>query len=284
MIYLLLSVLFNGLLFIILKLFSKYNITTSQGLVINYITAAVTGLIFYPNINLTSIPHNDWYFGSILLGLLFITFFYCTAITTQKNGIATASIASKMSMVIPVIIGVFLYKEKLSVLVIMGIFLALLAVVLTSVKKEKSKVNKSLLFPFLVFFGAGTIDSSLKYFQSKYITGNEIITFSIATFFSAFCFGIMILIIQFLVYKKAIAQKNILAGICLGIPNFFSLYFLIKMLEETTFSSATTFTIHNIAIVLFTALVSKLFLKEHFSKTNLLGIMLAILALFFITQ
>jgi hypothetical protein len=48
-IYLILSILFNSVLFVIIKLFAKYNIDALQALVINYLVAFLVGLFFLDN-------------------------------------------------------------------------------------------------------------------------------------------------------------------------------------------------------------------------------------------
>lgn len=285
MIYLLLSILFNAVLFIIIKLFAKFNIDALQALVVNYFVAFGVGLFFLdtsfsPNI----IISQEWFKGSILLGFIFISTFYVTTITSQRNGLSVASVASKMSVIIPIILGVFLYDETLGSVKILGIIIALIAVYFTS-KKETGEIQQAsnLVFPILVFIGAGTIDSSLKYLQTFHVPSNQIGLFSSVTFFCAFSVGILILVFLSLKVKIKFAGRNILGGIALGLPNFFSLYYLVKMLEAKAFESATLFTIHNIAIVLVSTFVGIFFFKERISMRNALGIGLALFALFLVT-
>ena len=64
---------------------------------------------------------------------------------------------------------------------------------------------------------------------------------------------------------------------------YFSLYFLVKMLEAKAFESATLFTIHNIAIVIVSTFAGILFFKERISMRNAFGIGLALFALFLVT-
>lgn len=285
MIYILLSVVFNAVLFIILKLFSRYSINTLQALVVNYFTAFVMGLFFsnqafhYP-----SIVEKTWYPGSFFLGFLFISVFYATAITSQRNGLSVASVASKMSVIIPISFGIALFGDSLTILKVIGIVLALLAVYFTS-KKEEGAVteSKSLLYPLLVFFGAGAIDTSLKILQNDYLPENEIALFSSHTFLMAFSIGTILIVINILKFNMKITGKNILAGIILGIPNYFSLYYLVKMLDSEVFESSTIFTIHNVAIVMVSTLTGILFFKEKISKRNGIGIGLALLAILLVT-
>jgi drug/metabolite transporter (DMT)-like permease len=285
-IYILLSVLFNAVLFVILKLFTKFNINTLQALVVNYFTAFAMGLLFTEvSFEYNSIMLKPWYMGSLLLGVLFIGVFYATAITSQRNGLSVASVASKMSIIIPISCSVVLFNEKTGIVKIIGILMALVAVYFTS-KKEKGAVadSKNLLYPILVFFGAGTIDTSLKILQNDYLNDNEISLFSSHTFLMAFWVGCIIFGIQILKNKMKLEGKNIVAGIFLGIPNYFSLYYLIKMLESEVFESSTIFTIHNVAIVMVSTLVGILFFKEKISKRNAIGIAMALWAIFLVTS
>jgi drug/metabolite transporter (DMT)-like permease len=284
-IYLLLSILFNAVLFIIIKLFAKFNIDALQALVVNYFVAFGVGLFFLDtSFSPQIIISQEWFKGSILLGFIFISTFYVTTITSQRNGLSVASVASKMSVIIPIILGVFLYDETLGSVKILGIIIALIAVYFTS-KKETGEIQQAsnLVFSILVFIGAGTIDSSLKYLQTFHVPSNQIGLFSSVTFFCAFSVGILILVFLSLKGKIKFAGRNILGGIALGLPNFFSLYYLVKMLEAKAFESATLFTIHNIAIVLVSTFVGILFFKERISMRNALGIGLALFALFLVT-
>jgi drug/metabolite transporter (DMT)-like permease len=284
-IYLLLSILFNAVLFVIIKLFAKFNIDALQALVVNYFVAFLVGLFFLDTSIIPSkIISEDWFRGSILLGFVFISTFYATTLTSQRNGLSVASVASKMSVIIPISLGVILYNEQLGFIKIIGILLALVAVYFTS-KKETGEVQQAsnLLYPILVFFGAGTIDASLKYLQTFHVPSEKIGLFSSVTFFCAFSVGILTIVFLTLRGKIQFAGRNILGGIALGLPNYFSLYFLVKMLEAKAFESATLFTIHNIAIVIVSTFAGILFFKERISMRNAFGIGLALFALFLVT-
>ena len=285
MIYLLLSILFNAVLFVIIKLFAKFNIDALQALVVNYFVAFFVGLLFLEvDVVPQEIMNENWFKGSILLGFVFISTFYATTLTSQRNGLSVASVASKMSVIIPITLGVFLYNETLNAIKIIGILLALVAVYFTS-KKETGEVQKAtnLLYPILVFIGAGTIDSSLKYLQTFHVASDKISLFSSITFLCAFFVGLLILLFLSIQGKIQFSGRNILGGIALGLPNYFSLYFLVKMLEAKAFESATLFTIHNIAIVIVSTFVGILFFKEQISIRNAFGIGLALFALYLVT-
>ena len=102
--------------------------------------------------------------------------------------------------------------------------------------------------------------------------------------FLTFTIGVFLIGIAIIKNKMKITGKSILGGIVLGIPNYFSLYYLIKMLDSEVFESSTIFTIHNVAIVMVSTLVGIVFFKEKISIRNGIGIALALTAIFLVTS
>ena len=168
MIYLILSVSASAGILIVFRLFKSLNINTKQAIVFNYISAACVGLISYKHpLSVRSITTADWLVGAAGLGLLFICIFNLMAVTAQYQGLSVVSVASKMSVIIPIGMGVIIYQEVLSALQAAGILLALISVYLVSVKTDHPiKVKTSFLLPSMVFLGSGIIDSALKYFEN----------------------------------------------------------------------------------------------------------------------
>jgi drug/metabolite transporter (DMT)-like permease len=206
------------------------------------------------------------------------------AITAQKNGLSVVSVASKMSVIIPILVGVILYNEQLSYLQIIGILLALLSVYLSSVKKgEKAKKSKAIVFPFLVFLGSGIIDSSIKYFEKFYLNEDLIALFSSTIFFFAAIFGLLWILGIKKQNLRAFSLRNLSAGVILGVVNYYSIYFLIRALKLDWLNSATIFTINNVAIVAVSCIVGYLMFKEPISRLNLTGIILALLSIYLIS-
>ncbi|MGB5943990.1 MAG: DMT family transporter [Leeuwenhoekiella sp.] len=286
MTYLLLSILASTVIFIVFNLFKKFNVHTLQAIVINYVVAGICGLIASgKEIDVPAITAAAWFPGAVGLGLLFIVIFNLMAITTQRSGLAVVSVATKMSVVIPVLFGILYYSESAGTLKIVGILLAVVAVYLASVKPENdlSVEPKNLLFPILVFLGSGVIDTSLKYLEGTYVASNEIPLFSASIFASAFIFGMFIILFLAIRRKLKFQAKNLLAGIGLGIPNYFSIYFLVQALRESGLDSSSLFTVNNVGIVLVATLVGIVAFRERLSVTNWVGLGLAILGIVLIS-
>ena len=283
MIFLALSITASTLIFVIFRLFASYNINTLQAIVVNYFIACSCGVIGYQNsIELSAIPQYNWFYYTLALGALFIIVFNLMAITTQHNGLSVVSVATKMALVIPIAFGLWYYKEPLGPFKAAGIVLALIAVYLVAVKKDSSIIlqKKNLVFPVLVFLGSGLIDTSLNFLQNDFITDKSLIPlFSSTIFMTAGVIGIMVLVAQKIKGVLVLEFKNIIAGIVLGIPNYFSIYFLVKALRSNLFDSSGIFTINNVGIVIISTLLGIVFFKEQLSIKNWIGITLAVISI-----
>lgn len=148
MIYLLLSILASTIIFINFKLFERFKIDILQAIVVNYYIAFITGIIAYDGtITLSKLPTYDWFYFTLILGVFFIIVFNLMAITTQRSGLSVVSVATKMSVVIPVLFGLIYYKESLGAIKLIGIGIALFAVYLTSNKSNQGiSINRKLIF------------------------------------------------------------------------------------------------------------------------------------------
>ncbi|MCH3882596.1 EamA/RhaT family transporter [Tenacibaculum sp. K20-16] len=284
MIYLVLSILISSLLFVIFKLFDVFKVNTLQAIVVNYIIAFSFG-IFTSDISMSvaEVPKQPWFIGAFCLGFLFISIFNVMGITAQKNGLSVASVAGKMSVIIPIIFGIIVYNESVGVVKVVGILLALIAVYLSSAKNDNSPVKfKNLLFPLLLFVGSGVLDTALKYVETNSVSENNVPLFLATIFGCAFVLGSLLIVIQVVRGKLKFQWKNVLGGIALGIPNYYSMEFLLKAFK-TDIESSTLFTINNVGIVILTTVFALLFFQEKLIKKNWVGISLAVISIILVT-
>jgi len=279
LIYIVLSILASSTLFVIFKLFGKFKVNSFQAIVFNYITACFFGFSVYGKpLNFLQLSNFNWFYHTLGLGLVFISVFYVMAVTTQKNGLSVVAVASKMSVVIPIMVGVFLYNESIGRLKVAGILIALASIYLVTVNPNKIK-GSTLLYPFLVFLGSGLIDVSLKFLETHYVKPSDVSVFSATLFGTAGLTGIVIFLIQLFQGSFKFQFKNLVGGIVLGIANYFSIYFLIKAIGYKGMESSTFFIINNVGILLITALLGVILFREKLTQQNRLGILLAIVGI-----
>lgn len=280
--YLLLSILSSTLIFIVFKLLTKYKVSTLHTITVNYFVAFIIGISSYnQTVTVQNTLHSDWFPGAIFLGFLFISIFFVMATTAQKNGVSVASVASKMSVVIPIIFGIHMYDESTELQKIIGICFALIAVYLASVKSN-SQINfkKNLLLPVLLFIGSGTIDTTIKYIETTHVPENGIPIFSASIFGIAAILGVITTLIK---KDFGFNLKSLVSGLILGIVNYGSIYFLLKALDNELFESSTLFTVNHVGIMMFSTLLGLLVFREKLSLKNWLGLGLAVIAITLVT-
>lgn len=283
MIFLVLTIIQSTAIFVVMKLFNRFKIDNWQAITVNYIVASAFGFLIYDGkISYDIVVEKDWFEFAMLLGLTFIATFFIFALSSQKVGVALTSVASKMSVVIPVVAGLILLSESITLLAAVGVIIALLAFYLTlGSGKNRSFPKKYIIFPLLLFLGNGINDTLMKYTEHHYVANNnDLILFLSVIFISSLVLGFSITLIRYFRTKFKFHFRNILAGIILGMLNFGSTFYILKSMGE--FDSSVVFPIANAGIVSLSALVGYLLFREKLSKQNWLGILLALLAILLI--
>ncbi|AKQ46287.1 hypothetical protein TH63_12700 [Rufibacter radiotolerans] len=288
MLYLLLCVVFNTLLFFIFKLFNRFEVRTFQAIALNYVVCLLTGAAFDGNDVALMLQHvgEPWTIASWVLGTLFIGSFYLVAVATNRIGVAATSVAMKISLVIPVLFSLLVLQnnaKEYSLLNYVGIGLALVAVVLTSRRKAEGThfpaSRWALVLPMVVFLAAGLGDVIINYANEKLMAPEMAGAFTMFTFTASAVIGVVALLYQAVVQKVKFEGKSLVAGLALGIPNYFSIFFLIKALSAFQNDGAFLYPVNNIGIILLGTVGGILFFGERLSKVNWLGFLLAIVAL-----
>jgi drug/metabolite transporter (DMT)-like permease len=206
--------------------------------------------------------------------------FFLIGYSTRKSGVAVTTIASKMSMVVPVLFSMLYFSEKSGFLKISGLAIAAVAVFLSSYRPiNKSKGFLLFILPIIIFLGSGITDSLVKYAQTYYIPNNISLLFSTVVFFTALVLGIIYTLVRRNSISASFSLAEIIGGTILGIANFGSLYFFILALNNSKLDSSIVFGLNNICIVLLSVLIGSTIFKEKLTKVNFAGIILALAAI-----
>lgn len=284
MIALALSIAFSSVLMVIFKYFQKYHVNTFQAITVNYLVASVLGFLLAPvYVAPSQLMDKPWIWSTFIIGCVFIIMFYTMALSSQKVGVAITSVANKMSLVIPVCAGIILYEEKLDGLKLLGVVAAIVSVIMVTFPKKGVKVDsKFLILPIVIFFGSGFLDTCFKYVQIHYLGANDFEVFSACLFLVAATVGCSVLLAERVMKQKTLSIKSIVAGFVLGIPNYFSIHFLLIALDLPNMESTLVFPINNTGIVLLSTLLAIILFSEKLSKLNWSGIVLATVSIILI--
>lgn len=287
MFYLVLSILASTLILLIFRIFPKYHVDTFQAIVFNYLIAFGVGFVLYGNEWKTdNLTFNTWPIYALLVGLLFISLFLLMGKSTQVNGLGVTSVTVKMSLAIPVILAIYLYQEALTFQKVLGILTAVLGVFLITYRKHKeiqiesnSNSNSNMIFLVILFVGSGILDALLNFVEKKVLGDFSPALFSAVSFGIAGSIGILILVFSILTGKNKFKFRNVLAGIILGVPNYFSIYFLLMAVRNQDMDDSITYALNNVGIVIFSFLLGLLLFKEKLTITRFLGVVCAIVAI-----
>lgn len=277
---LLFSILCSALLVLLFKYFERNNIPVFQAIVFNYWTAAICGYLYLPDktpVHNLSIFAESWMPVCLMLGTMFITVFTLTGITTRYFGVSVASVAMKLGLVFPVLLAFALYGEAFNWLKLLGIVLAFIAVILSSLSENKTsntegKKASHIYLPIVVFFGSGACDAITQYVTKTHLanTGQE--GFAMFIFVAAAAAGTSVWLWQLATGKSNFNFKCLAGGVVLGIVNYFSYLTALKALTQLSWGSSVVFPVINLGVVATVTIGGILLFSERISRTNAIGL------------
>jgi drug/metabolite transporter (DMT)-like permease len=281
--YLLLSIFFSSLILVVFRMFKRYNVNTFQAIVFNYVIAFTVGFGIYGNEwRAEHLAQGSWIPFAFIIGVLFISLFLLIGKSSQENGIGVTSVTVKMSLAIPVTMAIFLYDEAIYFSKVAGVLAALLGVFLITFKPKsarQAKNVKNLIFLPILFLGSGLLDTLINYVEKRALDDLSPALFSAIGFGIAGLIGLMVLGIALLRGKQIFRWRNVLGGIVLGVPNFFSIYFLIMAVRNPLLDDSITYALNNVGIVMLSFLVGIIVFKEKTTMLKVVGGIVSIAAI-----
>lgn len=277
MLYLLISILCSVSVGVFFKLLKKKSSVTVFLLVINYLIASIaTYILFQPQFDYSKL---NWNY-IIPLSLLLPTVFWILSIAINQSGIVKTDIAQRISLIIPILCSYWLFKEEISNFKLTGLIIGLIAVVFILQKNSRSKASGAFSFYLLLtFLGYGVIDVLF-----KQIALHSQIPYTTSLFF--IFLGAFIITTSYLSFNqktlKTITIRHFINGIILGILNFSNIYFYLKAHQYFKENPTTVFASMNFGVIILGTLIGIVFFKEKLTKVNIIGLILALIAVAFI--
>jgi len=269
--YIVLSVAASTLVLVIFRLMQTFGANTRHTITISYLISSLTGVALFSSFSVDT--ESPWFWPAAVEGLVFYLVFRLMAKTTQVNGIAVAGIATKMSVVIPVSVGIVFLNESANALKMLGIAAGFLAIFLST---SNNRLVRGWRWPLLVFMGTGAIDASLKLFQVWNLPESQFPEFITTIFLFAFIVGS---VHHFFCEDRSINLSSMLAGVVLGFANFGTVYFILKALAQPDWESSIVFPINNIGVVAMTTATAVVLFGERLSRKGVAGLTMAFVSI-----
>ncbi len=267
------SIILSTGLFAVFKFVGKKGIDQFPVIIVNYITCFVLGNLILGDRHILKLEtiNTPGFWPLLSLGMLFVGTFFLMAKSTHESGAAASSMASKMSMIIPILASVVFWGEAVNIQMIVGIFLAISSVYIISTMGSNLNSDPHSLPPkkfnivlILVFFGSGMVDTLLNVF--KQLNYNEFNNEQKAalTFGGAMISGLLVGLLKRARKSNSDAPKNqlvltLISGIVLGSINFYSVVALYAAIDAFSDNTAVMFSLNNVGVVVLSTAVGWFF-------------------------
>lgn len=276
MIYLFLAVVSSALISVCMRFSEKYLSNEMGMFMVNYIICVICSLL-YRDRQAAILPQRG---GGVVLalgvisGVLYLACFVFSKLNMKYNGIVLTSTFMKLGVLIPTLMAVVIFHETPRWTQILGFCLSLAAIVMIHFESEALHEGDKRGWLLLLLVLSGMTDSMANvYEQLGSAEGKD--GYLLITFLVAFLLALGAAIME----KSRISVKDVLFGILLGIPNYFSARFLLLALGSVeavlvypVFSVATMITIVLAGVFLFHETLSK-------KKVCAMGLIVAALCL-----
>lgn len=278
---LLFTIVVNGLIGVLFKLFKTYEVDNLQAIIVNYFVCVITGTVVYQQAVVTmDVINQPWFPFAVILSFLFIFIFNVVAMTVQRLGILVTTLFQKMSLVWPTIFGIIVYSESTGFFKLLGIIFAFVAIFMINYSpgmklNKKQLIGLGTLLAALTWVGSGLIEMFLYYVKVEGLSEGQDIQFTSTLFFLAGINGTIFFAIKSLWKRPTFQLKNVIGGIALGIPNFFSIYYILVLLDRGM-EASTLFPIMNVGVLIMNAIVGVLAFKESLGLVRSIGLGLAL--------
>ena len=272
MLFLILAIASSILNHLLFKIRARHNVDLLTMVVVNFAVCVAIGYgtspsLFHPG----QFSGQTWFPFALGHGCIFVGGFLLIGWTTEKQGVAVASLATRLSVIIPITAAFFLYGDALTLLNSVGIIAALLALYLSCQGPSRALQNsannrKATGALFLLF---GTHLTLIKFIQQYYLGDTPYHVYATLAFFSAFILSLAILAWRLVTKRQVSRGRDVLAGLALGCSNYGSVYFLIEALAVPGWQSSQLFPTINVAVVGLSSLCAWALFQEQIRRRTL---------------
>lgn len=273
MLYLILAIASSALVSIIMRLSNRKVTGNIAMLTVNYlmcflVSAGYAGFDLFPSSE--GLP-SALLMGSVN-GLLYLGGFVLLQINVRRNGVVLSSTFMKLGLLVSIAVSVIFFHEVPDLLQVIGFCLAVAAIILINFRKESGGEAGFKAGLILMLLAGGMGDAMAKIFEELGDPALES-QFLIYTFLVA-----LILCTALMLSKKQHPGKwEVLFGLLIGVPNFFSAKFLLGALEHI--SAVIVYPVYSVATILVVSLTGVLAFRERLEKRQWIGMGLILVAL-----
>ena len=272
MFYLILAIFSSAMVSILMRL-SEGKVKNDRAmLVVNYAVCSILAGIYAGGQLLEVGPglHLTAGFG-VVNGILYLVSFVLLQVNVQRNGVVLSSTFMKLGLLVTLGVSVVIYGETPTFYQGLGFLLAVGAIILINSRGQKQTGSFRMGLIWLLLCG-GMADAMSKIFEESGVPGLGD-SFLFFTFLTA---GVLCAVMT-AVKDRRFGKTEVIFGLLVGIPNFFSSKFLLRSLSEI--AAVVAFPAYSVGGILVVTLAGVLVFRERLAKRQWVALGLILLAL-----
>jgi len=274
MIYLILAIVSSMLVSVIMRVSEKYSRNNLSMLAMNYLMCSILGMMQTGRMELFP-AHGGLPLTlglGVISGMLYLGGFALYQWNIRRNGVVLPATFMKLGVIVPTLMAMLVFGEHPRMIQIAGIVAAIAAILLMQGKGEQR--DRSIGALVLLMLAGGGADGMSKIFE-------ELGPAELKGHFMMYTFAVALIlcVILCLVKGQKLALPDALFGLAIGVPNYFSSWFLLLSLEYVP--ATVAFPSFSVGTIIAVALVSAICFRERLGRRKLLalGVILAALAM-----
>ena len=219
----------------------------------------------------------------LISGIMYLASFMLLRKNVIKNGVVLPAVFMKLGVLVPTLMAVLVYHERMKAAGVFGFLLAIPAIIIVcgdSSAEDGERTDASSLkwsaggrgLLLVLLLAGGFTDSLSKVYE---IHGRPEVKdiYLIGTFLTA----MLICVFMAAGKKQAVRKEDLFWGMLVGIPNYFCSRFLLQALERLP--AVAAYPVYNIGGILLVTLAGVLFFRERIGTRKAVGLLMILASL-----
>ena len=203
-----------------------------------------------------------WY----LVGFLFMQW------NMRENGVVLSSTFNRMGVLVPTIMAMVVFKESPKMVQILGIVIALVAIVMMQFEKDSLETGGRKIWLVVMLLSSGVCESLTNIYDKM---GNPVLkdNYLLYTFFVALICATILTIRE----RNKISKWDLFYGFIIGVPNYYSSRFMFEALK--TVPAVIAYPVSSVGTILAICVGSVVLFKEKVSNQKKFALVLVMAAM-----
>ena len=272
MIYLILAMVSSMLVSVVMRLSENRSLNGMSRLAVNYVMCTLMSALFSGTVQV--FPASEGLPLTLLLGgitgMLYLAGFVLLQWNIRRNGVVLPATFMKLGVIVPTLLAIVAFGETPRLPQLAGIGLALAAIIL--IQGGRKTETGSLLGLVGLLLAGGGADAMSKVFE-------QIGPAALNDHFLLYTFGTALILctVLCLVKKQQLVWQDILWGLAIGVPNYFSARFL--LLSLTSVPAVVAYPSFSVGTIVLVTAVGMLCFGERLSRRKWIALGVILLAL-----